>query len=213
MAIFLEEYGIEPGQSSPYNPQSNGHAERNVKILKHLLLKTENDVNFQSFLDGRSQIRNTPRADGISPCQVVFGRSIRTLLPTLTEALGTTQFVEEVKKRRAGLESKQKTRYDQHSKELIPLIVGDQVWIQNSETGKWDDEGTITKKVRKRTYKIELQNGRITHRNRRKIKKKHISMMDSTQNKRTKPPKADEMIAREPIPTPRRSERIRKMKN
>ena len=68
MRKFLEEYGIDQGQSSPYNPQSNGHAERNVNILKDLLMKTDNDVNSEQFLDGISQIRNTPRADGISPC-------------------------------------------------------------------------------------------------------------------------------------------------
>ena len=68
MRKFLKEYGIDPCQSSPYNAQSNGHAERNVKNLKELLMKTDNDVNSEQFLDGISQIRNTPRADGISPC-------------------------------------------------------------------------------------------------------------------------------------------------
>ena len=82
MKEFLHNYGIEHGQSSPYNPQSNGHAERNVRVVKDLLKKTESDINSQEFLDGMSQLRNTPRADGTSPCQVVFGRSIRTLLPS-----------------------------------------------------------------------------------------------------------------------------------
>ena len=74
MQEFLDEYCIQHGQSSPYNPQSNGHAERNVGIIKHLILKTENDINSKQFLDGVAQLRNTPRADGFSPCQVVFGR-------------------------------------------------------------------------------------------------------------------------------------------
>ena len=30
MREFLDEYSIEHGQSSPYHPESNGHAERNV---------------------------------------------------------------------------------------------------------------------------------------------------------------------------------------
>ena len=37
MVKFLEDYGIQHGQSSPYNPQSNGHAERNVKIISNVL--------------------------------------------------------------------------------------------------------------------------------------------------------------------------------
>ena len=41
MKKFLDDYGILHGQSSPYNPQSDGRAERNVQIVKHLLLNTE----------------------------------------------------------------------------------------------------------------------------------------------------------------------------
>ena len=48
-------------------------------------------------MDRISQSRNTPRADGISPCQIVYGRSIRTILPTLTESLGTAKFIESAK--------------------------------------------------------------------------------------------------------------------
>ena len=81
MKNFLEDSCIQHGQSSPYNPQSNGHAKRNVAIVKHLIIKTGNDIHSPAYLDGITQIRNTPRADGVSPCQVVFGRSIRTLLP------------------------------------------------------------------------------------------------------------------------------------
>ena len=87
MREFLDEYYIQHGQSSPYNPQSNGHAERNVGILKQLIIKTDNDIRSKGYLDGISQLRNTLREDGFSPTQVVFGRSLRTLLPTPTEAL------------------------------------------------------------------------------------------------------------------------------
>ena len=100
MRTFLEEYCIQHGQSSPYNPQSNGHAERNVGIIKQLVLKTDNDIYSKQFLDGIAQLRNTPRSDGYSSCQVVFGRSVRTLLPTLTEALGTNEFVNKARGKR-----------------------------------------------------------------------------------------------------------------
>ena len=59
MRKFLEEYRIEQSQSSPYNYQSNGHAERNVKIAKEIIMKTGNDINSKQFLDGIAQIRNT----------------------------------------------------------------------------------------------------------------------------------------------------------
>ena len=63
MRNFLKEYGIKHGQSSSYIPQRNGHAERIVKIVKELLMKTDTDVISKNFLDGIAQIRNTPRTD------------------------------------------------------------------------------------------------------------------------------------------------------
>ena len=125
----MDQYGIEHGQSSPYNPQSNGHAERNVKIVKELLMKIDNDINSKQFLDGIAQIRNTPRADGISPCQVVFGRSIRTLLPTLSEALGTNEFVESSRARKTNIDSKQKKRFDNQAKDLEYIEPGISIWL------------------------------------------------------------------------------------
>ena len=111
----MDEYYIQHGQSSPYNPQSNGHAERNVGILKQLIIKTDNEINSKAFLDGISQLRNTPREDGFSPTQVVFGRSLRTLIPTLTEALGTNEFVEQARKKKDLLDSRRKAKFNQNS--------------------------------------------------------------------------------------------------
>ena len=170
MRKFLEEKNIQHGQSSPYNPRSNGHAERNVKILKELLLKTNSEIHSEQFLDGISQIRNTPRADGISPCQVVFGRSIRTILPTLTEALGTNEFLEASRMKKIEIDGKQKSRFDEHAKRLVILQPDSWVWIQNDDTRKWDQQGVVVENVRPRTYKIRLENGKIIFRNRRKIR-------------------------------------------
>lgn len=58
MQDFFKENGIQHGQSSPYNPQSNGHAERNVKIMKDLIVKTNHDIGSKEFLDEIIQIRN-----------------------------------------------------------------------------------------------------------------------------------------------------------
>ena len=77
MMQLLEEYCIQHGQSSPYNPESNGHAERNVKIVKDLILKTNPDINSNAFLDGITQIRNSPRADGIHHLQCFSEDSLK----------------------------------------------------------------------------------------------------------------------------------------
>ena len=232
---FLDDYCIQPGQSSPDNPQSNGHAERNVGIIKQLILKTDGDINSKQFLDGIAQLRNTPRADGYSPCQVVFGRAVRTLIPTLTEALGTNEFVEKARKRKKMLDQKQKARYDAHAKDLKSFDPGTLIWVQNAETGKWDDTAKIICKTRKRTYKIELDNGRITHRNRKRIRRRQILPSGSSNNSKDAiadtggeiehrgqyPMESDEtgsrgqypMWSKEVEPKPRRSERIMKKTN
>ena len=108
MRIFLDEYYTQHGQSSPYHPQSNKKAERNVAIMEQLIIKTENDIHSKEFLDGISQLRHRLRKDGFPPTQVVYGRSVRTLLPTLTEALGTNQFVEKAREKKVLLDSKRK---------------------------------------------------------------------------------------------------------
>ena len=214
----MDQYGIEHGQSSPYNPQSNGHAERNVKILKELLLKTENDINSKQFLDGIAQIRNTPRADGISPCQVVFGRSIRTMLPTLSEALGTNEFVESARRIRGAFASEQKIRFNQHAKDLNILAPGTPIWIQSNDTNRWDEKGVILDQVRHRTYKIQLESGKVMFRNRKKIRnRKNIHAQRSSEPTnfvndgiRGRNPTSSEEDENEGRGKIRRSERIRK---
>ena len=179
MEKFLDEHFIQHGQSSPYNPQSNGHTEWNVKIIEDLILKTNSDIGSKEFLDGVIQLRNSPRADGLSPCQVVFGRSVRTLIPTLTEALGTNQYVEQARGRRKKLDAKHKSAYDRHSKDLKPIKDGTSIWIQNQETKKWDSMAEIIHRVRKRTYKIKLEDGRTTYRNRKWIRKRAMFQVEN----------------------------------
>ena len=94
------------------------------------------------------------------------------MIPTLTEALGTNEFVEKARRRKKLLDERQKARYDLNAKDLKPFEPGTLVWVQNAETGKWDDRAKIMFQVRKRTYKIELDNGRITHRNRKRIRRR-----------------------------------------
>ena len=125
----------------------------------------------KKFLEGLCQIRNSPRSDGLSPCQVVFGRSIRTLIPTLTDALGTNDFVEEARKRKTVLDTKQRNLYNRGCKDLNHLTQGMKVWIQNAETKRWDVTARILSRVRNRTYKLQMDDGRITHRHRRWIRR------------------------------------------
>lgn len=60
--------------------QSNGHAEVTVKSMKRLVAKTET-MESDEFLQGLLEFRNTPRSDGRSPAQIVFGHAVRSRVP------------------------------------------------------------------------------------------------------------------------------------
>ena len=72
---------------------------------------------------------------------------MRTLIPTLTEALGTNEFVEKARENRKIVDKKQKARYDLHAGDLKPFESGATIWMQNADTGKWDDTAKIISRV------------------------------------------------------------------
>ncbi|XP_068228046.1 uncharacterized protein [Palaemon carinicauda] len=78
---FLSRWGVEHRITSPYNPKANGHAEASVKIIKKLIMTTTKNGNLDAdeFARGMLELRNTPRADGRSPAQVLFGHPLSTI--------------------------------------------------------------------------------------------------------------------------------------
>ena len=80
---FIEQWGINHVMSSPYHHQSNGFAESAVKSMKSLITKIAADGNIDSeeFNAALLELRNTPNAGGLSPSQIVFGHSLRSLVP------------------------------------------------------------------------------------------------------------------------------------
>ncbi|XP_059081891.1 uncharacterized protein K02A2.6-like [Tigriopus californicus] len=78
---FFQQWGIEWRPLSPHHPQSNGHAETNVKSLKHLLAKCGGELGSDEFLSGLLELRNTLRTDGLSLAQRLFGHPLRSKLP------------------------------------------------------------------------------------------------------------------------------------
>jgi len=173
---FLGRWGVEWAPSTPHYPVSNGHAELNVKVLKSLLKKMPNpDIDSDEFIEGLLELRNTPRADGLSPCQVVFGHPVRTRLPThhtAYEARWQTR-AEEVDARRAAISKKAREHYDRSAKPLKPMSIGTRVRIQDTTTKLWDRVGEIVGVGRHRDYHIKMPSGRVLWRNRRFIRKYH----------------------------------------
>lgn len=99
-ASFCHTWGIEWCPSSPYNPQSNGLAERTVRTLKETLLKLPKvDISTTEALEVILLLRNTPREDGASPAMRMFSRVLRTRIPTRVDITPPIDFIKHDLKR------------------------------------------------------------------------------------------------------------------
>ena len=80
---FLQRWAVRHNTSSPTYAQSNGHAESSVKQVKHLIIKCTKNGNMDTdeFALGLLEVRNTPKQNGQSPAQMVFGHPIRSNIP------------------------------------------------------------------------------------------------------------------------------------
>ncbi|CAB4046294.1 Hypothetical predicted protein, partial [Paramuricea clavata] len=137
--------------------------------------------------------RNFPKANGISPAQLLIGRKQRGLLPTV-----------EVDNKKRDRVTNDVTQNRSRSRCLCPLQIGDEVRIQNAITKKWDELGIITSKRNNgRSFWIKTKNGWQILRNRRFLKKE----TKRTSNRDGSPETKREKIENSRI-DPRRSERI-----
>ncbi|UYV61878.1 K02A2.6-like [Cordylochernes scorpioides] len=138
---WTKRWNIEHSTSSPHFPQSNGLAEAAVKAIKYLISKTTTNGNLKSdtFLESLMEFRNTPKAEGRSPAQIVFGAPTRTKLP-----LHRSQFakewrtrISECDQRAQNLRQKALKRYNRYAKPLSHLEVGAIVLVQDHRTKHW----------------------------------------------------------------------------
>lgn len=152
--------------SSPYYPQSNGHAEQAVKSAKHLLKKL--DANMRTFREHLYSWRNTPRADGLAPADLFFGRRQRTGLPSLDELSSSNT---PVLQKRAEKAAKQKKSFDTHARDLPALSPGQQVALRHtSSKNTWGGTGTIIDaRPDARSYTVATE-GTETIRNRKDLR-------------------------------------------
>ena len=126
------------------------------------------------------QYRNTPLPDTrLSPAQIVFGRQMRDLLPTLNYKYEPKQewgLVREYRERAMARRlDRDGARLEQYTKKQKVIPVGDTVAVQN-QTGrfpkKWDKTGTVVENQEYDKVLVKLDgSGRLTTRNRRFVKK------------------------------------------
>ena len=195
---FLKTWGVKHRLSSAYNAQSNGRAEVTVKAMKRLLTSNvgqNGSLNTDAVTRGILQLRNTPESDsGLSPAQILLGRSLRDALPLIppiprfTSIFDDKSAVNKVWKdvwsaKEQALKSrlaKQVERLEKGSHELKPLSVGDMVRVQNqtgSHPNKWDKTGVVMQVGGNNQYLVRIDGSRrLTLRNRQFLRKLSKSM-------------------------------------
>lgn len=167
---FLRHWGVQPRVSSPAYAQSNGLAEAAVKQVKYLLTKCAGRASSSSFTEGLLAYRATPRDGGLSPAQLVFGRTPRTRVPQLAEARLPKVSVEQHVGKTAKLAEAAKQRYDASARDLTPLDKGKRVYVQSETDDRWRKRGTIVQIGKKRDYVVQMDDGGTVRQNRRKLR-------------------------------------------
>lgn len=174
---FMKRWQIDHRMSTPYYPQSNGHAEAAVKSAKRLILKTTQNGNTDSdeFAKGLLELRNTPRADGRSPAQVLFGHPLRSAVPAHYRAFAPEwqKSAAECDEKAQQLRSATRERYDASAGSLGALKTGNYVDVQDPISCLWTRTGIVVAVGRRRDYLVKLPSGRIMWRNRRFLRLHH----------------------------------------
>ena len=168
---FMESWGVTHVFSAPHYPQSNGLAEAAVKAMKHLVATaaTNGNLDNDDFHKGLLEFRNTPRSNGLSPAQVIFGQALRSCVPA-----HHTSFKKKWLDNLQQIEHPKSIPADISRRPLKPLEIGDSVWIQNHAGKQWDRTGTVIG-CSGRNYHVKLPSGRFFWRNRRHIRKRFVT--------------------------------------
>ena len=213
-ADFTKRWGVHHIMSSPGYPQSNGHAEAAVKAVKRLILSTAPSGNLdnEAFDQGLMEIRNTPSYTGRSPAQVLFGRPLRTCVPAHPDSFKDEwqSLAEDCDRRAASRAATVARHYNQHSRPLPRLNVGQHVRVQDPVSRRWDRVGTVMGGARAREYEVKLPSGRVLRRNRRFLFPIPIPGEDVTPHLPVLPCQGSETPTSLASQAPRLSPRLRK---
>ena len=148
---FLKLNGIQHYKSAPYHPATNGEAERYVQTFKQAMRAAKGDSGTLSTKLMRFLLsyRTTPNATtGVSPAELLFGRTLRTLLNLLRPDIST-----KVQDKQAS----QKQYHDKKSRDRH-FQVGQSVLVENNKPEpKWV-VGTVVEKLGDISYRVQVGN-------------------------------------------------------
>jgi transposase InsO family protein len=169
----LRQWGVVWGNSTPNYPQSNGHAEAAVAAMKDLVTKIppRGDLTSDEFASCMLEFRNTPRENGLSPAEMVFGHPLRSIVPAHRTSYATRwQAVMEGRDRQAELDAAVKFKYNEHARPLAPLPLGTHVRVRDPPLKLWDKFGVVVSIGRYRSYRIKFESSSVLWRNRRLLR-------------------------------------------
>jgi hypothetical protein len=177
-AKLTEEYGFRHITSSPKYPQSNGFVERHIGTVKPIMKKAMaagEDWNLALL-----RLRTTPLTNKLdSPAELMFQRRIRDSLPT--KIRNTDPDRDQVRHQLRHRQEVQKAYHDRNTRDLPPLIPGQQATFQDTQTHKWLPAVVKAKAPQPRSYIIETPTGQTLRRNRVQLRDSHVARTSDDQ--------------------------------
>ena len=144
--------------------------------MKYLIAKSISRGNFDTdeFHKAMIEFWKTPRANGLSPAQIVYGRPMRLHVVTHRRVpcvVAEGNYKLKADRKAVRLKLKARERYDRHSRSLPYLPVGAIVRIQLSVQKRWQNVGEIiNERHGGRSFLVRSETGRIYWRNQRFLK-------------------------------------------
>ena len=154
-ATFLSRNGIKHITSAPFHPATNGLAERAVQIVKKGLKKEKEGSMASRIARVLITYRTTPQnTTGVSPCELLQGRRIRTRLDLLKPSV-----TERVEQRQL----QQKLSHDSGAREKS-FSKGDAVYAKNFGTGQKWFPAVVQEVTGPVSFLVKLEDGRLIRR-------------------------------------------------
>ena len=152
LADFAKSWGFNVTTSSPHYPRSNGMAERYVQTVKQFLKKA-NDSG-ECVYEALLAYRQTPLTGlKFSPAEMLFNRSVRGPLPTISENLQPS--IPEALVPLRVRQSRQKEVHDRRAKHLGPLSAGDAVLVRTNKEEEWTPGQVVACHHQPRSYVVD----------------------------------------------------------
>ena len=137
--FFMQNLSIKHRTSSPHYPQSNGLTEYMAKVSKNLIEKAVlQDLPWNQLL---LDYRCTPISSEIpSPAEILFGRKLRSSISILPSQVMNDRICKQRK-----LLPKKEGKFYTNTQDFqdrinsLPFKAGQNVWLQNSDSRKYEE--------------------------------------------------------------------------